>query len=311
MVDVNVLDLLTRHLGQGDIKKGSNYAFYCPFCNHYKKKFEIDIDITPANRGRWHCWVCNARGKSVRSLLKKLNAPSADFTTISDIKPVYTIEDIFQKQASSAPPQLPDYFQPLKFPAIRSQFPETVAHLTMRGLTVDDIIKYKIGVITYGRRAGCAVFPSFNSDGHLNYYVLKNFQTGEYINPSISRDVVIFDMFINWKEPIVIVEGVFDAIAVQRNVTPLLGKALTKALKAKIVSSELDKVYIALDGGEHAAINSIAEYVQSIGKRAYKVTLPENEDPSSIGKAEIWTYIDLAEEMDSTSILMQNIISKW
>ena len=38
-------------------------------------------------------------------------------------------------------------------------------------------------------------------------------------------------MYINWEEPIILVEGVFDAMAVKRNVIPLFGKLVLDKLK--------------------------------------------------------------------------------
>ena len=37
----------------------------------------------------------------------------------------------------------------------------------------------------------------------------------KYKNPPMSKDTVVFELFINWNEPIVLVEGSFDAIAVR------------------------------------------------------------------------------------------------
>lgn len=311
MIDVNVLDVLARHLGEGEKKKDGNYAYTCPFCNHYKKKLEVDTNIRPGNRGKWNCWVCHTRGQSLRSLLKKLNAPKSDFGIIGDVQPDYSFVDFSRDAPINVAPTLPVEYRLLSEPGIASRYSHIITRLSMRGVTNEDIIKYKIGIITSGKRVENVVFPSYDRTGALNYYILKDFYTGSYINPALSRDVVIFDLFVNWSEPIILVEGVFDALAIQQNAIPLLGKTLTKALKTQIVKSPVRDVYVALDGGEHEAINSIAEYIQSVGKNAYKVNLPENEDPSSIGKDAVWEYIKTAEKITTESIFLQNITSRW
>ena len=56
----------------------------------------------------------------------------------------------------------------------------------------------------------------------------------KYKNPPMSKDTVGFELFINWNEPIVLCEGVFDAIAIRNNAIPLLGKFLSKTLLKKI-----------------------------------------------------------------------------
>ena len=42
-------------------------------------------------------------------------------------------------------------------------------------------------------------------------------------------------------------KGPFDAIAIKRNAIPLLGKNIQTNLMKKIVTSLVDKIYIALD----------------------------------------------------------------
>ena len=52
---------------------------------------------------------------------------------------------------------------------------------------------------------------------------------------------------INWNVPIVLCEGAFDAISIKRNAIPLFGKNISKKLMQKLVTSEVKKVYLALD----------------------------------------------------------------
>ena len=74
------------------------------------------------------------------------------------------------------------------------------------------------------------IIPSYDSDGILNYFIGRHFYGGKfkYRNPSISKDVVGFELFINWDEPIILCEGVFDAMAFKRNAIPLFGKNVMK-----------------------------------------------------------------------------------
>ena len=46
--------------------------------------------------------------------------------------------------------------------------------------------------------------------------------------------------------PIILCEGLFDALAIKRNAIPLLGKNIQNNLMKKIVTSVVDKIYIAL-----------------------------------------------------------------
>lgn len=315
MDNVIVLDLLNKYLGEGVKRKDLNYAFHCPFCknsNPDKVKLEVDTNIHTENRGNWNCWVCHTRGKSIYSLLKRLNASPQDLSLLGyrRVHETYTYMTGSISQVDQ-PIELPAHYTSFTFHERDTDVQYIFKKLKSRQVTEDDIIKYKIGYLNGGKFKYNVVLPSYNSEGKLNYYSLKNFRTEEYKNPPTSRNVVIFDMFINWNEDIVVVEGMFDAFAVQRNVTPLLGKTLTKALKERIVSSNCKKVYIALDGEEDAAIDDIAQYIHSIGKKPYKVDLPPEEDPSSIGKEGIWQYIHSAKLVDNSNTFLQNLKARW
>ena len=69
----------------------------------------------------------------------------------------------------------------------------------------------------------------------------------KYKNPPVSKDIIGFELFINWNYPIVIVEGVFDAMSVKRNAIPIFGKTIPKSLKREIVKQRVKDIYISLD----------------------------------------------------------------
>ena len=103
-----------------------------------------------------------------------------------------------------------------------------------------------------------------------------------YMMPSWSKDVIGFEAFINWKMPIVLVEGVFDAFAVRVNAIPLFGKTVGEQLRRKIIENNVRDIYICLDKD---ALQNSAKYVKLfLGEdhNVYFVEL-EDKDPSKIG----------------------------
>ena len=46
----------------------------------------------------------------------------------------------------------------------------------------------------------------------------------KYRNSTTSKDIIGFDLFINWDEPIILCEGVFDQMAFKKTLIPLLVK---------------------------------------------------------------------------------------
>ena len=62
-------------LGKSQKKARENHAFHCPFCNHRKPKLEINFAANEKGENPWECWVCNTRGRTIRSLLYQLKTP--------------------------------------------------------------------------------------------------------------------------------------------------------------------------------------------------------------------------------------------
>ena len=70
----------------------------------------------------------------------------------------------------------------------------------------------------------------------------------KYLNPSISKNVVFNELFVDWDEPVVLVEGLFDAIVAGQNAIPILGSTLreeSKLFQAIVLNDT--PVYLAMD----------------------------------------------------------------
>ena len=101
-------------------------------------------------------------------------------------------------------------------------------------------------------------------------------------NPKVSKDIIGFELFINWNEPITIVEGVFDAMAVKRNAIPLFGKIILDNLKKQIIESSVKDIYIALDTDARKKALDICQYFIDNGINVYLIELGD-KDPSDLG----------------------------
>ena len=107
----------------------------------------------------------------------------------------------------------------------------------------------------------------------------------------MSKDTVIFEIFINWKMPIVLCEGVFDAIAIKRNAIPLLGKFPSKTLVKKIVQNAVSDVYIALDDDAKSDSIRLSKFFMDYGIKTYRIDLKE-KDPSELGFINFWKLLN-------------------
>ena len=89
MVVVKV-KFLESFLGEGtNVSRNNDIAFYCPKCNHRKKKLAINLSQNKNGHwGKYHCWVCgdDFKGKNLISLLRHLHRNDLISKYISDIK---------------------------------------------------------------------------------------------------------------------------------------------------------------------------------------------------------------------------------
>ena len=138
----------------------------------------------------------------------------------------------------------------------------------IRNITKYDILKHNIGYCDKGPYAGMIIIPSYDSNGQLNFFTGRTYyneRSFKHKNPKVSKDIIGFDLFINWNEPITIVEGAFDALAIKRNAIPLFGKKMLNQLKTKIITSRVRQVNIALDDDAVLDALEICEYLISNG----------------------------------------------
>ena len=300
-----LLGSIENILGKSHKRSRDNYAFHCPFCNHRKPKLEINMATNEEGQNPWECWVCQTRGRSIRSLLKQLKTSREQAQDILKYLPKGS--QIEYKQLSIV--ELPKEYQPLYTASSTSVIANLVKkYLYERGLTDNDFIKYSIGYCTSGEFGGRVIIPSYSESNQLNFFIARTYDGNyyKYKNPETSKDIVFFENFINWKAPIILCEGVFDAIAIRRNVIPLLGKSVSTSLYKKIITSEVQDIYVALDTDARDKAIQIAEQFLNQGKRVFLINLPD-KDPSEMGFRTFTQFIQSAEELDLTGIMMHKL----
>jgi DNA primase len=300
-----LLNLLESVLGKGTSTSKGNYSFKCPFCNHHKNKLEINLNTNEKSENPWHCWVCNIKGKKLKNLFTQLKVSSNKVHELQlIIQPGKTIEYV------SETIKLPTEFIPLSTPLASLDKITSLAarralkYLKDRNITPEDILKYNIGFCTEGTYSERVIIPSYDEKGIINYFIARSYvkdATRKYKNPPISNKVIGWELYINWSAPIVLCEGVFDALTIKRNVIPLFGKTINEVLLAKLVSSTVKKIYIALDEDAIKDALKHCEMLMSYGKEIYLVEL-DGKDANQLGfesflntieKTPILTFSDL------------------
>lgn len=301
---LQIITILDSALGVGSSLKGNEQAHHCPFCNHHKKKLQVNLDTQ-----RWHCWVCDSKGRSIYSLLRKLNVDARDLNRVRDVygdEPEYDSKEEFVAKL-----QLPKEFKQLYFKpkGVNPYYNLAIHYLTKRNITHADIVKYNIGYCEDGLYSGRVIIPSYDDNGELNYFVARSFYEDEkmkYKNPPISRDVIVFDNMINWNEPITLVEGVFDSFSVKRNVIPLLGKFLLNKLKNKIMEKGVKDVTIMLDSD---AVDDSTKHTEWFQKNGIKVrnVIPTDKDAGEMGFQKVNEILKSAKETSWEDLMMAKL----
>ncbi len=300
-----LLGSIENILGKSSKKARDNYAFHCPFCNHRKKKLEINMATNEQGHNPWECWVCQTKGRTIRSLLKQLRTPRDEAAEILKYLPKGS--QIEYKQLSII--EMPKEYQSLFYSSETSVIANLVKkYLYDRGLNDNDFIKYSIGYCTSGEYGGRVILPSYSESNRLNYFVGRSYDGNyfKYKNPEVSKDIIFFENLINWNAPIILCEGVFDAIAIRRNAIPLLGKNIPNSLYKKIITSKLTDIYIALDLDAQTEALTIAEKFLNQGKKVFLVNM-KDKDPSEMGFKAFTELIQQAEELDLSGLMLHKL----
>jgi hypothetical protein len=304
--------LIDQVLGPGENASKSNRKYFCPFpgCSSvYKNKKKLEVDVVTDSEGhnKWACWVCGNKGLTIRSLFKKVGAP----------KHIYDSLDTFFVKSDKSSTDSPMFTGglPAEYKFMLSAKPSDILakhaalYLKKRGITKQDIIKYQIGYCDDGPYAERIIIPSYDSTGAINYFVGRSFDPEtkfKYKYPDNSRDIIPFEMFVNWEVPLVLCEGVFDMIAIKRNVIPLLGKTITPTLMKKLTASKIKKVYIALDNDAIKMALQHCETLLSMGKKVFLVST-EEKDASEMGFHSFLNHIQQTPELTPEKLLKLKI----
>tara|TARA_R110002051_G_scaffold60644_1_gene111248 strand:- start:5486 stop:6397 length:912 start_codon:yes stop_codon:yes gene_type:complete len=291
-----LLNLFESVLGKS-IKSGNEATFSCPYCNHRKKKLVINI-ITQ----KWHCWVCGTKGIGAERIFKKLGAGNK----IYELHSLTGIKKTIDKNKDNQYVSLPLEFIPMVSGNKNSpEFRNVAKYIKSRGLTKIDVLRYNIGYCESGPYSGMVIIPSYDKNGILNYFVGRSYYNTDFKhkNPKTSKDVIGFELLINWKEDINICEGVFDAIAIGENSIPIFGKFLPKSLKIKIKESNVSRVNILLDNDAKSESIKLCEYLQSENIDVRIIEMKDGNDPSILGREKIKKLLQDSKTVDFLKLL--------
>ena len=289
---VNLLNRVLKSQGQ-QLTKENEYMWWSPFVNHHKPKLQVNI-----KNGKWHCWVSGQGGHNLFQLFKKVKATKKQYQELNELSDNFSFEYVPTKQENKEV-KLPDEYKPMWTKSNSPTYKHALKYLQSRGVSQDDMIKYSIGYCEDGLYSNRIIIPSYDDEGQLNFFIGRDIFDSKlkYRNSPTPKDIIGFELFVNWEEPILLVEGALDAITSKVNSIPLFGKTIMNNLKRKILEKKVKTLYVALDNDAVKDSMKIVEELMNEGIKVHMIKLTE-KDPNDIGYEK---FTDIKNSTNETS----------
>ena len=287
---VNLLNRVLKSQGQ-ELTKENEYMWWSQFVNHHKPKLQVNI-----KNGKWHCWVSGQGGHNLFQLFKKVNATKKQYQELNELSDNFSFEYVPTKQENKEV-KLPDEYKPMWTKSNSPTYKHALKYLKSRGVSQDDMIKYSIGYCEEGLYSNRIIIPSYDNQGKLNFFIGRDIFDSKlkYRNSPTPKDIIGFELFVNWEEPILLVEGALDAITSKVNSIPLFGKTIMNNLKRKILEKKVKTLYVALDNDAVKDSMKIVEELMNEGIKVHMIKLTE-KDPNDIGYEKFTDIKNLTNE---------------
>ena len=304
MLEVKKQRIITEILGR-PYKQGKEFLFPSRCCGHHKNKLSINFIKSVAK-----CWVCDWKIKNLGKIVFRWGTRQQKqaWMELDTSTPPGELENLFQEEVEQQQRiELPEQYKTLTGEAT---FLEQNArkYLKKRGISKEDILKWKIGYAGAGDYSERIVFPSFDEQGYCHFFTARAYtkKWPNYLNGPGNKDVIFNDLYLDWSAPVTLVEGVFDAIVAGDNSIPILGSTLRK--NSKLLEKITDKsvpVYLALDPDAEKKSLHIAKSLLEYGIEVYKIDVSPYKDVGEMTKEEFQDRKKKAEVVTNDTFLLQ------
>jgi DNA primase len=270
-------------------KSGDEYLFMCKKCGHDKRKLSVNID-----KNVFKCWICDYRGNSLFGLVKRYGTYAQKqewqkYVNVVDVS--LSLEELLaggkEEKQEEIKINLPKEFISLANKNLPISSVEPLRYLSSRGIKKKEILKWKIGYCNKGEYKGRILIPSFDQEGDVNYFVARSYNKKEwppYKNPNVSKDIIFNELYVDFKNDLVIVEGIFDAIKAE-NAVPILGSSLREDSKLfQEIVEQNTTVYIALDPDAEKKALILINKLLLYGIEIYKIDVSGYKDVGEMTK---------------------------
>jgi len=277
------IDFIEKTFGEGYLSRDKqNLSVVCPKCKKLKNTEKKKLAIHTTFYG-YHCWSCKIKGKNIGSLIKRYKPFAFPFFHEKFGSSVKSIEQINESdEIDGINLKLPLGFISfvdainIKHESLKKFLP----YIKQRGLTYNDLVYYKLGFTDLDKDfKDKIIIPSFDEQGKLNFFTSRMIHDRmpqyKYLNCNEDVDSIIYnELYINWEEPLLVVEGPFDAIKCQsQNVLCLLGKRINKeSYLFHTITTKKPKIILCLDSD---AINEQEKIAKTLFENNIDVSVLE------------------------------------
>lgn len=294
----------------GAWKNDYEYVIYCPYCPAGDHESHNHCHVNPT-KGVFHCFRCGESG-SARRLINE-HGGAVDLVTEQVVRTA--------KQPKT------DFSQFRKVTGNEGSLDRMAfTYLKDRNITKEDINKYDIRYAIQGRYFGRVLFPIYENKQVVSFVgrSFLHFIEPAYLFPHRDETILttaeaIFGydrMQDNLSDSLVITEGVFDAIAVDRVGSEALPTFQSVAIMSKALSAgQLLKLlklhrgtrfYIMLDSDAHEDALLIARRLHAYN-RYVQVAFLTKGDPASIFKEDISIALEHSQ-LFSEELLVETLL---
>jgi hypothetical protein len=318
------LEEFARAHGAEATSKADELVMRCPRC---AKADKLCINL---ERRAWHCWYCSSdkgggggRGGllDLVALVEGLGRREATYAVIERAKsiPIADLDALQRKALKTMGPrkQVPKFAWalPIDWPShwrhIVPHDPDCDEFMVKRGISLADVIQFRLVYCTAGRYRGRVVFPVIER-GNLVYFQAraiwgKEAYSGEVfrkaINPhkdencqTTSSDVLLNLDIARLHERVAIVEGPIDCVHAGHSAVCTFGTEISDRQIQKLLRAGVRKVDFMWDGpspteprGAWDKMDAAAPRLAAVFEEVRMVYLPAG-DPGDMDRLEIMKH---------------------
>lgn len=275
--DFETLVLFTQLVREAMQGRKPNSAGYmtadCPICLYRlgKADHKAKLWLKPDTR-RWSCWRCGAKGR----------------LRTEDLEETLRL-DLPKPEVPKAKLELPEEYVALgSTEALNSvAYAPALDYVTrVRGLALSLVKELRLGACLTGKFAGRVIMPVYDVANVLKWYVGRSWRPKSsmpYLYPRGGREGVMFNeraLDVTTDEPVLVVEGMFDAYALYPQGVAVLGKTTDVHLARLSRSSR--PVVLVPDGDAWSEGLAQVQRLRMRGARAGLIKLPPRRDPDEL-----------------------------